>query len=263
VRTHLIIAFCCVVVTAVFITELAGKEPDPEKELLVLMTKAKEGKLDSFSKQKLALLHRKSVEEQANAWNKLAQGLQACIDGDKAQARTSLEDTPAWVLEVANAHLPITVKQIVQKCPRITTSAPSGKPACGICGDTHEADCPVCSGTGFVLCKRCEGKGTRSYSSRCSTCGGKGYVTCSKCEGKGVIPCKCAGGDTEGNTGSDTDSSKAIFDNSDLAQVRYMLFLARRLALGATDIYSSRGAKPSLITAEQRASRLQKTNQGM
>ena len=60
--------------------------------------------------------------------------------------------------------------------------------------ETAKADCPRCSGKGYIVCPECRGTGEERnvfwvVVGKCHTCvpDRRGFVTCPKCRGLGVV----------------------------------------------------------------------------
>nr|WP_162612661.1 stalk domain-containing protein [Flavonifractor sp. An135] len=54
-------------------------------------------------------------------------------------------------------------------------------------GSIQPMACPVCHGSGQMVCALCEGNKVDFYGNRCSFCGGSGWRVCPGCNGAGTI----------------------------------------------------------------------------
>lgn len=91
-----------------------------------------------------------------------------------------------------------SVSQSGSESSRRDNSLISETETCLICNDTgtltktieNYLTCPVCAGTGKIICPDCNGSGRSEFSKHlgtniCPSCHGDGRLTCSDCSGKG------------------------------------------------------------------------------
>ena len=66
---------------------------------------------------------------------------------------------------------------------------------CPVCNGTGSVVCTRCTGTGSLVCTRCNGNGERGL---CRSCGGQGFIDCRRCHGTGQYkgePCTACHGE--------------------------------------------------------------------
>ena len=252
-RTGIIVACVAAMCT---IVQLRGDPPQARDDAQSLTKMALDGTLGLVSRQKLADLRHKAAQDRAAAYGKLAEGLEAALDLRLAAAKTALtqaSDVPE-VKEFANARLPLKIDEVVKQCK---SSAPAVSKICDFCGSTGMADCSRCAGRGLIPCPHCRGSGLEGDSEvsgslmTCRRCRGTGCADCPYCEGSGTVKCpRCEG---KSQPPAPREKPQPVFTAPQEGAVRQAILLARRLSLGATDIYTADGAKPSPLAGPEAA----------
>ena len=217
---------------------------------------------------KLADLHEQEAEQRDKALKALDDGLTAYLQGRPSEAAKRLTEAKESraVADLAGASLPLSLDKIIEACEAPASATARHANLCPVCGGTAMADCSpkvhgrserdeTCHGTGWLLCRRCNGRGELSggtpsprhgplprHARQCPDCGGVGAIKCHMCGGRGIVPCVECGGV---KTAVDARPNPASVDAKLCSAIAALIAKARYLRRGGVDLETPEALAPS------------------
>ena len=255
----------CVAVLAVSSLAAAAAAPSAGREIGQLAGELLRHPDRSAVADKLRELRVQEAKQRTEALGALVDGLTAYIEGrllEAAQKLAAVRQSPD-IAELTTASLSLPLDKLIKACEG--RSSVKGA-LCSVCGGTGMADCApeahgrpdhnrACHGTGWLICRRCDGRGelvAAGPPSRgrrplpqtrvCLDCNGVGATKCRVCKGKGVIPCvECGGVSRPG----DAHSKAAATDAKLREAITRLIAKARHLQRGGIDLETRNALVPS------------------
>lgn len=207
--------------------------------------------LDASVRDRLAELRRRQRVRDRAAYQALAQGLKALLEGGPELASPALRKAATSPRASALTEaLPSPLERILKELDE-AQSQPGRPKICQKCGNTGQADCHAsgCYGSGMTNCPKCKGAGVvRPVApglkvpldlQLCEDCGGTGSIRCENCGGAGWVRC------TACNSRPADGSRPWGVAHAEAQKIREVIARARRLARGEIDVYGPEALKSS------------------